>query len=460
MTTQQQTTGPALRRCPALLTILFTFLLAGFAAAQNLPAGTHSADEPSAQEKTQDATNAQLRSAESALEHGDYTAAIAALKTLAAAQPRDAHILYDLGFAQEHNNDDTAAATAYTEAIAADSAFPEPRIALGLLDARTGHLEAAHRELLAASQLPNASAELRARALRSLAVLDETADPDASRDELLAALKLSPETPADILLSARLAEHANDMPDAETAYRRLLALTPNDPDATAGLAHTLEAQNKATEAETLLNTALKTNPNDPRLLAQLAAVYGAEGKPQQAIPLLEQLRAANPAAAGDPAMSRLLAHLYTLSGDNAKAEALYRDLSAKSPADPTLLDDLGSVLVEEQKFAEAQALLTKAVAMRSAFPSENDWAEAAGRLAFAASNNHDPQTTLQAVAARATVLPNSPASLFLEATAHDTLHQTKDAERAYRAFLALAGGKYPDEEFQARHRLIALEHER
>ena len=86
--------------------------------------------------------------------------------------------------------------------------------------------------------------------------------------------------------------------------------------------------------------------------------------------------------------------------------------------------------------------------------------EAAGHLAFAASRNHDPHMALQALAERATVLPNSPSSLFLEATAHDTLHQFKDAERAYRAFLALAGGKYPDQEFQARHRLIALEHER
>jgi hypothetical protein len=125
-----------------------------------------------------------------------------------------------------------------------------------------------------------------------------------------------------------------------------------------------------------------------------------------------------------------------------------------------VLDDLASALVQEQSFPEAQTLLAKAAAMRSSFPSEAEWAEAEGHLAFAASRNHEPQVTLQALAARATVLPNSPASLFLEATAHDALHQNKDAERAYRAFLALAGGKFPDQEFQARHRLIALERER
>jgi Flp pilus assembly protein TadD len=423
--------------------------------AQNLPAGTHSADQPTAQ----DATNAQLRTAESALERADYAAAIAALKPLAASQPKNAHVLYDLGFAQEHAGDDAAAADAYTAATNADPTLPEPQIALGLLDARNGRLDAAHRELSSASNLANASPELRGRALRSLAVLDETADPDSSRDELLAALKLTPETPADILLSARLAERAGDMPDAETAYRRLLTLSPGDVDATAGLAHTLNAQNKSADAETVLTSALKSHPNDPRLVSQLAAVYGGEGKPDQAIPLIEQLRT-DPVEASNPALTRLLAHLYVLSGDNAKAEALYRPLVAENPTDPMLLDDLATILVQQQKFAEAQTLLTKAVAMRDSFPTPADWAETNGHLAFAASRNNEPRMTLQALAARATVLPNSPASLFLEATAHDALHQNKDAERAYRAFLAMAGGKYPDQEFQARHRLIALEHER
>lgn len=443
-----------------LFLLTAALLLALSATGQNLPAGTRDADSPS----PADATSAQIRSAESALESGNYAAAITALKPLADAQPHNAHILYDLGFALEHDpahsGDDAPAAAAYKAAIAADASLAQPQLALGLLDARNGRLDAAHQELQAASTLAEASPDLRARALRSLAVLDEHANPGAARDELLAALKLTPETPADILLSARLAEHANAFPEAESAYRRLLAITPNDPTATAGLAHALAAQGKTAEAESVLTTALKTTPADPRLLSQLAAVYGGEGKSDQAIPLIEQLRASDTNAAANPAITRLLAHLYTLTGDFGKAEPLLRSLVQQNPNDPTLLDDLASSLVEQQKFAEAQTLLTKAVAMRSSFPSDAEWGDAAGHLAFAASRNHDPQMTLHALAERATVLPNSPTSLFLEATAHDTLHQNKDAERAYRAFLALAGGKYPDQEFQARHRLIALERER
>ena len=434
----------------------FALLLATSATAQNLPSGPREADSPS----PQDAVNMQIRAAESALESGDYAAAIAALKPLAAAQPKNAHILYDLGFAQERTGDDDAAAISYRAAIAADPSLAEAPLALGLLDARNGRLAAAHQELQSASNLSDSNPAFRARALRSLAVLDEHGNPDASRDELLEALKLTPETPADILLAARLAEHANAFPEAEAAYRRLLATTPNDPEAIAGLAHALTAQGKTADAEALLTSALKTTPTDPRLLSQLAAVYGAEGKPEQAIPMIEQLRTSDSTAAANPAITRLLAHLYTLTGDNARAEALFRSLVKQNPMDPMLLDDLASSLVQQEKFAEAETLLTKAVAMRPAFPSDTDWGEAAGHLAFAASRNHDPNRALQALSERATVLPNSPATLFLEATAHDTLHQYKDAERAYRAFLALAGGKFPDQEFQARHRLIALEHER
>src|SRR6185437_3744186 len=284
---------------------VFALLLATSAAAQNLPAGTREADSPSPQE----AINTRIRSAESALESGDYAAAITALKPLAAAQPRNAHILYDLGFAQEHSGDDTAAAASYKASIAADPSLAEPQLALGLIDARSGRLDAAHRELQAASNLSGANPAFRARALRSLAILDEDTDPDASRDELLEALKLTPETPADTLLSAHLAERANAFSEAEAAYRRLLSTTPNDPEATSGLAHALTAQGKTTDAEALLTSALKTTPADPRLLSQLAAVYGAEGKPEQAIPMIEQLRASDSSAAANPAITRLLAHL-------------------------------------------------------------------------------------------------------------------------------------------------------
>jgi tetratricopeptide (TPR) repeat protein len=427
-------------------------IVAGGAVAQQLPPGTHSVDEPS----RQDAVAQQIRDAESDLEQQKYPEAETKLKVLAAARPTDAQVLYDLGYAQERNNEETDAAKSYAAAIASDATMAEPRVALGLLDARAGRKDAAHGELRAAADLSTASPELRGRALRALATLDETSDPSAAHEELAEALKLTPESPVDTLTAAEMAEKAGDPAGAEAAYRQVLAEVPQEPNATAGLAHVLQQQNKLAEAEQVLTAGLKSHPNDPRLLAQLANVDAAEDKPGEAVSLLEQARAEDPALAKEDSVTRLLARLKGLSGDNAGAAEIYAALAVADPGDPSLLDALGSAYVRLARYSDAEAALAKAVNQRAAFHDDAAWGEAAGHLAFAASRNNDPQITLQALAERATVLPNSPVTLFLEATAHDTLHQTKEAEKAYTAFLAVAEGKYPDQEFQARHRLIAL----
>ncbi len=300
---------------------------------------------------------------------------------------------------------------------------------------------------------------MKARAYRTLARLEQPADPAAASADLLAALKLSPETPEDILLTAEIAEAANDPAGAEASYRRLLVKTPGDPGATAALSHLLIRQSKFADAETLLTTALSKNPDDTALNAQLASVCMANPDPAKsalAIPLVESLHASHPS---DPAVTRLLARLYNQTGDYAKADPLFAALiAASAQPDPTLLDDRADALIHLKRPAEAETLLKRALANPSAFPTKEDLGVAAGHLAFAASSNNDPQMTLQALTLRATVLPQSPSSLFLAATAHDKLHQVKQASDLYNQFLSVANGKFPDEEWEARHRLITLSH--
>ena len=435
------------------LLLASTLAFAALGAVAQLPAGTHDAADNSRAE----AVNAKLRDAEAALEKGDYAAAAKALQALAVEWPKDPQILYDLGFAEERTRDDEGASKAYEAAIAAAPDVAEPRIALGLLDARAGRTDKAHGELAAAAQLETAAPPLRARAYRALAQLDETAHPADASDELLAAIKLTGETPEDTALTAALAERAGDKSGAEAAYRRALALHADDVEAGVGLAHILQQTGHAAEAEATLAEPLKAHPGDPRLVSQMASIYAAEGKTKEAIPLLVQLRG-DPKFASDTALARQLARLYAVDGQNAEAEQMFKAALAKEPQDPALLDDLGSVLVRQQKYAEAVKVLGQAVALRDRFPTPADFGEAAGHLAFAASKNGQPRECLQALSLRATVLPNSAPSLFLEATAHDTLHEYKEAERAYRAFLAIAAGQFPDQEFEAKHRLIALEH--
>jgi tetratricopeptide (TPR) repeat protein len=435
---------------PSLL--FSTLLFVAIPAHAQLPPGTSDATTQP-QPVPQDPLRAQ---ATEALDKQDYPTALKLLTPLAEKNPTDAHVLYDLASTQDALDHSTDAEATYRRAIAADASYFEPHLALGLLLARSGRLIEAHTELsLAATTLNTSNPLLKARAYRALARIDRTSNYALASDELLAALKLSPETPDDILLSGELAEASGDPTSAEAAYRRLLAADPQNSDATAALIHLLLSQKKPDQAEALLTAALAKDPDNPTLNAQLASLYDQQNKTAQAIPIVEKLNAAHP---NDPGLTRLLARLYNRDGQYEKAAPIYAALIVAFPQDPTLLDDSADNLIHLKKFAEAEALLKRSIANPAAFPSKDDLGLAASHLAFAASENEDPTTTLQAIELRGTVLPQSPSSLFLAATAHDKLHQVKEARDLYQQFLSVADGKFPDEEWEARHRLLALAH--
>jgi predicted Zn-dependent protease len=435
-----------------LPSLLFsTALLLAIPAHAQLPAGTtDTTAQPQAAQ--QDPLQAQ---ASEALDKHDYPTALKLLTTLTEKSPNDAHLLYDLAFTQDALDQTSSAEASYRRSIAADPNYFDPHLSLGLLLARSGKLAEAHAELTTATTLTTDNPLLKARAYRALARLDQTANPAVASDELLNAMKISPETPDDILLSGELAEASGDPAAAEAAYRRLLAADPHNQDATAALIHILLSQKKFDQAEALLTDALAKDPASPTLNAQLASLYMQQNKTAEALPIVEKLHATHPE---DPSLTRLLARLYADDQQYDKAAPLYATLVATSPQDPTLLDDSANVQIRLKNFAEAEALLKRAIAHPSAFPTKDDLGHAAGQLAFAASANNDPATVLQAIALRDTVLPQSPSSLFLAATAHDKLHQIKQATDLYKQFLSVANGQFPDEEWEARHRLITLDH--
>ena len=440
------------RRPSALQTVIFsTILLAGSFTQAQLPAGT---TDTTAQPQTTP-QNPQRAEANAAIDRQDYSTALKLLTALAEKSPNDARLLYDLGFTQDALDQTSAAETSYRSAIAADPNFLEPHVALGLLLARSGKLADARAELDKATTLATDNPTVKARAYRALARIDQHTRPSDASDDLLAALKISPETSDDILLTGELAEASDELPAAEASYRRVLAADPQNTAATAALAHILIRQNKLDQAESLLTAALQKSPDDTTLNAQLAGLYNAQNKTAQAIPIVEKLHAAHPQ---DANLTRLLARLYSRNSQFDQADPLYATLISTSAQDPTLLDDSADTLIHLRRFAEAETLLKRAIAQPEAFPTKEDLGSAASNLAFAASQNNDPATTLQAIEIRDKVLPQSPSSLFLAATAHDKLHQVKQARDLYKQFLAVADGKFPDEEWEARHRLITLEH--
>jgi predicted Zn-dependent protease len=325
---------------------------------------------------------------------------------------------------------------------------------LGLLLARQGKLDEARPELAAATSLDpgDAGPATKARAWRALAQIDRPSpgnagDTTQASNDLLEALKLSSETPADTLLAANLADQAGEYDAAQSAYRRVLDKDPKSAAANAGLAHILIVRKQYPEAETLLRAALKEAPSDPALTAQLATVLAAQDK-AEALPLIEELHEAHPA---DAAITRMLAEVLAEAGDAAGSDHLYTSLLVASPDDPALLIGHGQNLIRQLKYADAFAAFEKATRIDPA--NADGWSG----LAFAASKTNQPSTTLHALTVRSKLLPEVPSTYFLWAITYDSLHQNAAAAAYYHHFLDSSAGKFPDQEWQARQRLILLE---
>ena len=428
------------------------FLAASTALAQS-SSSSQSSSQPPATVPAPSAASSTLpqpvADAEAAIVKSDWNSAQTALAPYLAAHPSDARALFDSGYIADAQNHLDQAEAFYRKAIAADPRSFEAHLSLGLLLARQGKLEQARPEFVAATaaDASQADPQLQARAWRALARIDRKSDPTAASNDLLQALKLTPETSADTLLAADLADQSGQFDAAADAYRRILATNPSSTDANFGLAHVLVEQKKYPDAETVLRAALQQLPGDPALTAQLATVLVAENK-AEALPLLEKLYAAHPA---DPNITEMLAQVRAEAGDAAGSDQLCLKLLAASPDDTSLLDAHGENLLHLRKFAEAYAAFSKAVEVD---PANGDgWSG----LAFAASRTGKPDVTLHALTMRSQLLPETPFTYFLWATSYDFLHQNAQAIVYYHHFLDAAAGNFPDEETQARKRLQFLQ---
>jgi tetratricopeptide (TPR) repeat protein len=182
-------------------------------------------------------------------------------------------------------------------------------------------------------------------------------------------------------------------------------------------------------------------------MAELASALVAEDK-GEALPLLQKLHEAHPQ---DENVTRMLAEVLAEAGDSPGSDQYYSALLASHPNDPGLLIGHGQNQIRELRYAEAMEAFKRATEVD---PNDPDgWSG----LAFAASKMNQPSITLQALAARSKYLPDNPSTYFLWATSYDVLHDRVAAITYYHHFLEAAAGKFPDQEWQARQRLLLLE---
>jgi tetratricopeptide (TPR) repeat protein len=392
---------------------------------------------------------AELTQAESAIEKRDYASAEPLLKKVIAADPTNFQAWFDLGFVYNGLGNTQESIAAYRKSVAAKPDVFETNLNLGLMLAKTGQPDAQQFLRAATTLKPTANAdEGHARAWLSLAHVLENNKPDEAIEAYEQAAALEPKDMEPHLSAGLLLEKENRFADAEREYKQALAVDPGSGDALTGMANIYMRGQRFADADPILRKIIALHPESVSARMQLGRILVVLGKNDDAI---AELQAALKFDPGNSNLQRDLADLYVSSKKYDQAEAQYRSLIAANPNDAELHHGLGVVFLKERKYAEAQQELLAAVKLKP------DFGAAYGDLATAADENKNYELAIKAADARARFLPEVPVSYFLRATAYDHLRDYKMAAQQYHRFLEVANGEYPDQEWQARHRLIAIE---
>ncbi|HZU44159.1 MAG TPA: tetratricopeptide repeat protein [Terriglobales bacterium] len=423
--------------------------LSSLAAAQDSSSQTGKTVRHHRVAEAEDTSSAELTQAETALDKKDYTGAQALLEKFVASHPDNYRAWFDLGYAYTATHHREQAIEAYRKSVAANPQVFESNLNLGILLAETRSPDAG-KYLRAATQLkPTANVdEGHKRAWLSLAHVLETSKPGDALQAYGEAARLAPRDPEPHLASALLLEKQNKFTEAEKEYQQAARLDPKSTEAIAGLVNLYTREKRLPEAEAALRRYLALQPNNGVAHVQLGRVLSAEGKTDEAA---AELKTGLSLAPEDPAGQRELAELSVEAKKYPEAEHQYRALLAKQPNDAELHRALGAVLMHEQEFPQAEQQFLAAVKIKP------DFGEAYGDLAFAANENKNYGAVIKALEFRAKYLPELPETYFLRATAYDHLREYKQASENYRQFLQVANGKFPDREWQAKHRLLAID---
>lgn len=395
----------------------------------------------------------ELVQAENDIEKKDYGAAKPLLQKVVGDDPKNYEAWFDLGFVNNAQGDLAESIAAYRKSVAAKADVFESNLNLGISLAKAGQPDAEQYLRAATTLKPTADAdEGHARAWLSLAELLGVNKPEEAIADFQRAATLTPKDPEPHLGAGALLAKANRFADAEQEYKQALALDPASNEALIGLANIYTRGNRFLDAQQILEKIVALHPDDFQARLQLARVLVLMGKNDEA---LSSLQAASKLDAGNPKVQRELADLYMSAKKYDQAEAIYRSLIAGKAGDAAELHHvLGVALLKQRKFPEAEQECLAAVKLKP------DMGEAYGDLSVAAVGNKDYALAIKAADARAKFLPEIPIGYFLRASAYDHLRAYKPAAENYHKFLEVANGQYPDQEWQARHRLIAIEPEK
>ncbi len=377
-----------------------------------------------------------------ALDRQDYPQAQAIFSRITSEDPKDYYALFNLAFAEAAQNENDAAIGHLKQVLTLKPNFPEAELNLGKLYLRTKQPSQAVPLLqnVVSAKPDNADAE---RALGQ--ALLATNDPASAATAFQSATEKDPKNASAQLGLAESLRKQAKLDEAKTHFESAAQLDPQLRSYLLELAQAYEKANRPTDAIPLL----LQFPDEPAAREELARLYLSAGQGDQAIQQLQAVVKSAPTTANQMA----LASAYIDAKHPDLAEPILAQSLRTNPNDFDVLLAVGKMEMAKHNYPVCANLFLQAAKVKP--DSAEAWNNAASALILAGSY---PQAIAALDHIRA-MGAEKPANLYWRAVVLDKLHQPKPALASYQQFLAESQGKYPDQEFLARHRSIALEKE-
>ena len=387
-----------------------------------------------------------LRQATDAIDKMDFAAALDPLQKYISQRADDAYAHFQLGYAYAGLKRDADAKTEFARAIALDPKMAAAYLNLGLVQMDTDPAAAADSFRHASDLQPT---ESRPHFLAGFASERSSKLQDAA-EQYRAALTLSPKDYEAHFALGRVLLRTDAPAEAAAQFQEAIAIRSDAAPARLGIAEALLAQKKYDEASGAFAEYLNLNPQDRPAHFDHASALLNSGRLDDA---LQELDRASTGASPSADILKMRGEIYVQQGKWREAEGALKQAVALAPQDPELAEWLGHADIQLRDYPAAISILTQA------HKQNPQSADVLRDLADAFFLHEDYASTFGALDLLANLEPPKPGSWFVRAICYDKLLRKAEAIEAYQKFLDLDAGQHDTQDFQARHRILALQGE-
>jgi len=357
------------------------------------------------------------------------------------ADPKDYAAHFHLALCYSLLGKDAEAIPEYQKTLELQPGLYQAELNLGILLVRMQRAQEAVPHLEAAAQAKPKEFRAQWHLAEALLAAGDAAQAEAHYQ---AAAELDPQSAAAELGWGRAQAKQKRLADAAGHFHKAVGLDAKFQDALLELAGLYEQNHQPEEAIALY----RQFPGNVAAEERLGQLLVETKRYAEAIPYLEKAVAHDPTAANRLALGTA----YQMNHEPEKGLAELAQAVAAAPESYDLHMRYGRELRDARQFVPAANQFSAAAKLKP--DSREAWNEMAAVL-------NSAEQYPQALAALDRVHQlgaEIPGDYFLRAIILDRLHDYKPALAAYQKFLDTSGGQNPNQEFQARHRMITIEH--